>query len=150
MNELDCKDFKEKMFLYPEVDKEFYKHFEACAPCKNSFEEWIKIEEMLKSPMLKREIELEWKIISKNIERRINLERYKKVIFIGVLTLIGILTSFIFFIFLFRYLNLSLILWGISIILKRIFNLLSYFTILWILLLAVKDERDMIRTEPWK
>lgn len=149
MNRLECKDFKEKIFLYPEVDENFYRHLEECSSCRKIFEDWISIEEMLKIPVLEKEISQEWRIISKDIEKRINLENYKRILLIFILTFLGTLLTFIFFIFLFRYLNITLILWAVSLIIKEVFNLFSYFAILGIIFLAVKNELDFNRGK-WK
>lgn len=149
MNRLECKDFKEKIFLYPEVDENFYRHLEECSSCRKIFEDWISIEEMLKIPVLEKEISQEWRIISKDIEKRINLENYKRILLVFILTFWGTLLTFIFFIFLFRYLNITLILWAVSLIIKEVFNLFSYFAIFGIIFLAVKNELDFNRGK-WK
>ncbi len=142
MNRLDCKDFKEKIFLYPDIDESLYKHLEECPSCRKVFEDWIKIEEILKIPVLEKEINQEWKIISKDIEKRINLERYKGILLILILTFTGTLSTFIFYRFLFTSLNIPLILWAFGIIIKRISNLFYPFFILGIIFLAVKNELD--------
>lgn len=150
MNKLDCKEFRERIFIYPEIDYDFYIHLTKCPSCKDYFEEWMKIEETLRNPILEKEIDLEWESISKNIERRINWEKYQKIFLISILSLIGVLFSFLIFVFIFRFLNISLILWGISLILKRISNLLSYFAIFLILFLAIKNELDIKSTKKWR
>ncbi len=149
MNRLDCKDFKEKIFLYPEIDENFFRHLEECSSCRKIFEDWIRMEEMLKIPVLEKEINQEWRIISKDIEKRINLEKYKRILLIFILIFFGALLTFIFFIFLFRYLNISLILWAVSLIIKEVFNLFSYFAILGIIFLAVKNELNFNKGK-WK
>lgn len=147
MSRLNCKDFREKLFLYPEVDEEFYNHLSTCPLCKEEFENWIKIEERFRVPVFQEEIDLEWIKISKEIDRKITLERYKRAMFIVILTFIGSFLSLISFIFISHILNLPLILWGISILFKEVSKFLSSIAIMGIIFLAMKNEFDNAKLE---
>jgi hypothetical protein len=140
MINVDCKEFREKLFLYPEVDDDFYNHLKTCSYCREEFYNLLRIEEKMKIPILQEEIDFEWERIQKNIYRKITFEKLKYIIFISILTFLGSFLSYIFFIFIYFKLNLYLIFHGISIILKEISYSFLPIVITCIVLIAVKNE----------
>lgn len=41
---MNCEEFREKMFLYPEVAEDFFLHLQSCEECKKEFDKFLQIE----------------------------------------------------------------------------------------------------------
>lgn len=95
---MDCKEFKEKLFLYPEVENDFFLHLNECEECKKEFEFFLSIEENLKEDDLKEKISEEWFRIYKEVDRKLKFEALKRKIAIFVLGLLEVVLSILFMI----------------------------------------------------
>lgn len=87
---MSCKDFREKMFLYPEVDEDFYLHLRECDECKKEFEEFLKIEERLKKKIFEEEISREWGRVYSRVYNRLKYENVKRKVLIFLLLFLEI------------------------------------------------------------
>ncbi len=87
---MNCKDFREKMFLYSEVDEDFYLHLRECDDCRREFEEFLKVEERLEKKIFEEEINREWVRVYRSVYNRLGYENIKRKAFIFLLLFLEI------------------------------------------------------------
>ncbi len=97
---MECKDFLEKVCLYPEVEEDFYQHLKVCSVCYKRWEEWLNIESFLLKPYLPVEIKKGWQRVSTLVYERIQQESRRKTALVVVLSLTGSILSTYFIIYL--------------------------------------------------
>jgi hypothetical protein len=102
---MNCEEFREKMFLYPEVDEDFFLHLQSCEECKKEFDKFLQIEKIIKDKIYKEEIRKEWERISFDILKRLRLELIKRKILIIFLIFLELIFSFLFIFVVYRFLK---------------------------------------------
>jgi len=102
---MNCEEFREKMFLYPEVDEDFFLHLQSCEECKKEFDKFLQIEKIIKDKICKEEIRKEWERISFDILKRLRLELIKRKILIIFLIFLELIFSFLFIFVVYRFLK---------------------------------------------
>jgi hypothetical protein len=93
---MNCEEFREKMFLYPEVDEDFFLHLQSCEECKKEFDKFLQIEKIIKDKIYEEEIRKEWERISFDIFKRLRLEVIKRKILTIFLIFLELIFSFLF------------------------------------------------------
>jgi hypothetical protein len=102
---MNCEEFREKMFLYPEVDEDFFLHLQSCEECKKEFDKFLQIEKIIKDKIYKEEIRKEWERISYDILKRLRLELIKRKILTIFLIFLELIFSFLFIFVVYRFLK---------------------------------------------
>jgi hypothetical protein len=102
---MNCEEFREKMFLYPEVDEDFFLHLQSCEECKKEFDKFLQIEKIIKDKIYKEEIRKEWERISYDILKRLRLEVIKRKILTIFLIFLELIFSFLFIFVVYRFLK---------------------------------------------
>jgi len=102
---MNCEEFREKMFLYPEVDEDFFLHLQSCEECKKEFDKFLQIEKIIKDKIYKEEIRKEWERISFDILKRLRLELIKRKILTIFLIFLELIFSFLFIFVVYRFLK---------------------------------------------
>jgi hypothetical protein len=102
---MNCEEFREKMFLYPEVDEDFFLHLQSCEECKKEFDKFLQIEKIIKDKIYKEEIRKEWERISYDIFKRLRLEVIKRKILTIFLIFLELIFSFLFIFVVYRFLK---------------------------------------------
>jgi hypothetical protein len=102
---MNFEEFREKMFLYPEVDEDFFLHLQSCEECKKEFDKFLQIEKIIKDKIYKEEIRKEWERISFDIFKRLRLELIKRKILTIFLIFLELIFSFLFIFVVYRFLK---------------------------------------------
>jgi len=102
---MNCEEFREKMFLYPEVDEDFFLHLQSCEECKKEFDKFLQIEKIIKDKIYKEEIRKEWERISYDILKRLRLEVIKRKILTIFLIFLELIFFFLFIFVVYRFLK---------------------------------------------
>ncbi len=102
---MNCEEFREKMFLYPEVDEDFFLHLQSCEECKKEFDKFLQMEKIIKDKIYKEEIRKEWERISYDILKRLRLEVIKRKILTIFLIFLELIFSFLFIFVVYRFLK---------------------------------------------
>jgi hypothetical protein len=102
---MNCEEFREKMFLYPEVDEDFFLHLQSCEECKKEFDKFLQIEKIIKDKIYEEEIRKEWERISFDIFKRLRLEVIKRKILTIFLIFLELIFSFLFIFVVYRFLK---------------------------------------------
>lgn len=138
---MNCEEFKEKMFLYPEVESDFFLHLDECEKCKKEFEFFLSIEERLKEDPLKEEISKEWYSVYKEVYKKLRFESVKRkaIIFVlGFLEILFFVISIIVLLLGYRVLRVFLSDWSLLVLtLKSIIQILSSLNLLLFVLLLI-------------
>lgn len=142
---MNCEEFKEKMFLYPEVEGDFLLHLEECESCKNDFEYFLSIEKRLREDPLRDNIEKEWDEVYREVYSKLRLENIKRKIII-----LGLLLSEVFLYFLvifggYKVLRLFLSDWSFLVltlqgVFRILFSLNSYIFLFLLSLLLLHHD----------
>lgn len=123
---MNCEEFREKMFLYPEVDEDFFLHLQSCEECKKEFDKFLQIEKIIKDKIYKEEIRKEWERISFDILKRLRLEVIKRKILTIFLIFLELIFSFLFIFVVYRFLKVfSFDFSFISLVFKGFLDLIS-------------------------
>lgn len=126
---MNCEEFKEKLFLYPEVDDDFFLHLSECERCKREFEFFLGVEERLKEDPLEEEISEEWYSVYKEVYKNLRFESVKRKVIIFVLGLLEVLFFIVFIIALilgYRVMRVFLSDWSLLVLtLKSVIQILS-------------------------
>jgi len=93
------------MFLYPEVDEDFFLHLQSCEECKKEFDKFLQMEKIIKDKIYKEEIRKEWERISYDILKRLRLEVIKRKILTIFLIFLELIFSFLFIFVVYRFLK---------------------------------------------
>lgn len=142
---MNCEEFKEKMFLYPEVEGDFLTHLEECESCKNDFEYFLSIEKRLREDPLRDNIEKEWDEVYREVYSKLRFENIKRKIII-----LGLILSEVFLYFLvifggYKVLRLFLSDWSFLVltlqgVFRILFSLNSYIFLFLLSLLLLHHD----------
>lgn len=139
---MDCREFLEKRFQYPEIGQDFFEHLKICPNCQKEWEEWRRVENLLSQNYMAKEIEFGWKMVSLQVNEKLQIAFRRKMGLVALLTLgASLISTYTISFFLFRYLineqgkvALPLIFYG----LKTLWIQISYpFYILGVILLLL-------------
>ncbi|ACK41407.1 MULTISPECIES: hypothetical protein [Dictyoglomus] len=99
---MNCKEFREKMFLHEEIGEDFFLHLEECNECRREFEDFLRIEEKLKERVFEEESGKEWSRVYKSVYNRLMYEKIKRRVFIFLLVSLEIILLSLIFFFVYR------------------------------------------------
>ncbi|HOJ92895.1 MAG TPA: hypothetical protein PKW23_04500 [Dictyoglomaceae bacterium] len=137
---MNCKEFRDKMFMYPEVEEEFFLHLNECEECKKEFSFYLNnIENRLSEKVLERESHKEWKDLYGEVLRKLESEKRKRnILLFGLISLEVILASWLSYIFIkFIFSDFSLFLLTVKGLLEIAFNYSYIIGIILLFILAI-------------
>uniref|UniRef100_A0A7C3PPP9 Zf-HC2 domain-containing protein n=1 Tax=Dictyoglomus thermophilum TaxID=14 RepID=A0A7C3PPP9_DICTH len=137
---MNCQDFREKMFLYPEVDEEFFTHLRNCDECRREFEEFLEIEKKLKEKVNEEdEIVREWDRVYIKVINTLRYEKIKRQVYIFILLLLEVFIFSLVFIIGYRLVRFFIQNPSLFVLtLKSLFQIFSQFNFyLFVILLLV-------------
>ncbi|HOP95177.1 MAG TPA: hypothetical protein PL130_05365 [Dictyoglomaceae bacterium] len=137
---MNCKEFREKMFMYPDVEEEFFLHLNECEECKKEFSFYLNnVENKLSEKVLEKEINKEWKDVHGEVLRKLEFEKRKRnILLFGLISLEVILASWLSYIFIkFIFSDFSLFLLTVKGLLEIAFNYSYIIGIILLFILAI-------------
>ncbi len=102
---MNCEEFREKMFLYPDVDGDFFLHLQSCEECKKEFDKFLQVEKIISEKVYEAGIREEWERVSLDILKRLRLEAVKRKILIIFLIFLELIFFFLFIFVIYRFLK---------------------------------------------
>ncbi|PMQ01738.1 MAG: hypothetical protein CBR30_04860 [Dictyoglomus sp. NZ13-RE01] len=133
---MDCYDFEEEMLKYPEVSSDFYKHLESCSRCQRLWRDWIAIENKISE----NKFGDEWEIVFPIVLKRLRREQNKRRLIIAILSSIYLLMIFLLLYLIINIPALSLIFYGIILIIQNLYLQLFLISIILTIFVAFYTE----------